>query len=133
MSKLDVIRRTMIKRIELNPYTIITYVRPTIDNGYGVQIPDLTQPPVETELGVVTLSRRRLPDPVITNARSPYDFNDVYYLLAAWNADWLKEDLVFEYYGNKFKTLFPENRIMFGGIAYKLCDLEQVTSKQFGD
>lgn len=128
MSKLDSIRNAMNRRINLNSYTIVQYVRPTIDNNYGSDIPDMTVEPVETPLGIASLSRRRLPDPVVTNARTPYDFNDVYYLLASWDADWLKEGIVFEYHGEKFRTLKPENRIMFGGIAYKLCDLEQVSS-----
>lgn len=133
MSKLDVIRNKIQKRIELNPYTIVTYVRPTIDNGYGTLIPDLTQPPVETTLGVATISRRRIPDPVIANSRTPYDYSDVYYMIAMYDAAWLKKDIVFEYYAQKFKTLFVEKRIMFGGIAYLLCDLEQVTSTKFGE
>ncbi len=122
------IRKVMTKHIARNQYTIITWIRPTIDNGFGKLIPDLAQSAIETTLGIARISRRRLPDPIITNPSTPYDYLDVYYLLAVYDAIWLKQGIIFEYYGQKFRTLLPENRIINGGIAYKLCALEQVTS-----
>lgn len=133
MSKLDRIREAMIRRINLNPYTIVTYIRPKVDNGYGKLIPDMTELPVETILGTASVSRRRLPDVAVTNPGTPYDYQDVHYLLAAYDTTWLHEGIVFEYHGDKFRTMRPEARIMFGGIAYWLCDLEQASTSDVGD
>ena len=122
----------MSRFIAENPYTFVTWLRTTKEKGYGTQIPDLTATPVETTYGVIRVLRRRLPDPIVANPATPYDFQDVYYLLAPYDATWLKKDLVFEYYGQKYRTLLVEDRILFGGIAYKLCDLEQATSTKAG-
>lgn len=133
MTTCELIRKTMITHINRNPYTIIAWIRPTIDNGYGKMVADLSEDAVETTLGVARVSRRRLPDPIVTNAKTPYDYLDVYYLLTAYTSTWLKTGIVFEYYDQKFRTLLLENRIVDGGIAYKLCALEQVTTKDVED
>ena len=132
-SRIDIIRKTWKRYIADNPYTIVTWDRPTIDNGYGTQIPDLTQAPVESTRGIARVCRRRLPDPIIANSTTPYDFQDVYYILVEYDQTWLKKDLIFEYYGQKYRTQWVEDRIMLGGIAYRLSNLEQVTSTKTGD
>jgi len=126
---LDRIRKTMINHITKNSVTIIEYQRPLIDNGYGFKIPDLTKELTEVELGIARISRRRLPEPIVTNAGTVYDYQDVYYLLAAYDADWLRQNIVFKYHNEYFRTLLPEERIINGDIAYKLCNLEQVTAR----
>lgn len=133
MSRTSVIRETWTKYINENPYTIVNWVRPTVDNGYGIQIPDISEASVETPLGIARIARRSLPDPYISGARTPYDYKDVFYMIVPYDADWLKKGIVFEYYGNKFKTRIPENRYMFSAIVYQLCGLEQVTSGNVGD
>jgi len=127
------VRKTMATFIAQNPCTVIAWIRPTRDNGYGKQIPDIDEAAVETTLGVARVSRRRLPDPIVTNASTPYDYLDVYYLLVSYDADWLRKGLVFAYHNQKFRTLLPEDRIMEGAIAYRLCGLEQVTSADVED
>lgn len=127
------IRNTITKQIAYSPCTVIEYVRTFVDNGYGVSVPDLTKTAVATELGTCKVCRRRLPEPIITNAKTPYDFQDVYYLLADYTATWLRKGIVFEYQGKKFRTLLLEDRIINGQVAYKLCDLEQVNSYDVGD
>lgn len=116
-----------------NPYSIDIESRPLIDNGFGKLVPDLNISPVKKTLGIARVARRRLPDVIVTNPKTPYDYQDVYYLLAPYDADWLHIGIVFEYFGEYFRTLRPENRIMFGEIVYKLCDLEQVTQADVGD
>lgn len=126
-------RETMETFIAENVYTIVEYVRPTKDNGFGKQVPNLTEDAVLTTLGTARISRRSLPDVMFSNAKTPYDYTETYYLTAAYDATWLRMGIVFEYYGQKFRTLFVENRIIGGGIAYKLCDLEQVTTMDVED
>jgi hypothetical protein len=129
----DSIRRSMAIYINQNIYTIKVNVRTKIDNGYNKIIPDLDASPILTTLGQARIARRRLPEPIIANAVTPYDYQDVYYLLAEYDVTWLKKGLVFEYYGKKYRTGIVENRIVGGGIAYQLCNLEEVTSADIGD
>lgn len=130
---IDSIRNSMALYIDQNPYIIIVQVRTKIDNGYGKMIPDLDASPVATTLGIARIARRRLPEPILANASSPYDYQDVYYMLVKYDVDWLKKGLIFEYYGSKYRTGKVEKRIVFESIAYKLCNLEEVTSKDIGD
>ncbi len=130
---LERVRKSIAKYIKENSCTIIVNVRPLKDNGYGKMIPDVEEEPVLKELGIGRIARRRLPDAIITNADTPYDFQDVYYLIVAYDAAWLKMGLIFDYHGQKFRTLFVENRIIGGGVAYKLCNLEQCTSYDVSD
>jgi len=133
MSRVSVLRKTMLKYINENACAIISYKRPLIDNGYGILIPDLDQAAVPVILGTARMSRRSLPDPYISGSTTAYDYKDVYYLLVPYDATWLKKGIVFECKGNKFKTRIPENRITFGEVVYQLCGLEQVTSGDVGD
>ena len=133
VSRLSIIRNTWNKYIAQNQCTIVNWVRPTVDNGYNVNVPDLTAVAVETTLGVGRVARRNLPDPYVSGARTPYDYKDVFYLIVSYDTTWLKKGIVFVYGDNKFKTRIPESRYMFGGIVYKLCGLEQVTSADQGD
>lgn len=130
---LSVVRATWARYIAENPYTMISYIRPTKDNGFGIQIPDMTKVAVSTTIGTIRVSRRRLPEPAVANAKTPYDYVDVYYLLAEYDLTALRKGLVFEYYGKKYRTGIVENRIIHSGIAYKICDLEEVTSFDAGD
>jgi len=116
MSRVDVIRTTMAKYINENSITITALVRPTVDNGYGMMIPDISQPAVPTNLGIGRISRRSLPDPYISGSRTPYDYKDVFYLLVPYDATWLKKGIVFTYGDNKFKTRIPEKRYIFGEL-----------------
>jgi len=129
MSRSSVLRNTWNRYVNENPCVITVWIKPTTDNGYGETIPDLTQAGVETVLGTARVARRRLPDPIVTNARTPYDYLDSYYLLATYDSDWLKKGLVFAYNGEKFRTLLVESRVAFGDVIYKICNLEQVTSR----
>jgi hypothetical protein len=119
--------------IDQNPYTIKVNVRAKIDNGYGKMVPDLDASPILTTLGQARIVRRRLPEPILANAVTPYDYQDVYYMLVKYDVTWLQKGLVFEYYDKKYRTGIVENRIVAGGIAYKLCNLEEVTSTDIGD
>ncbi len=130
---LSSIRETMTKYISENSYEIKTWKRPLVNNGYDQMVPDLTKVAIEETLGTARIARRRLPDVLQANAKTPYDYQDVYYMLAEYDAAWLVSGIVFDYYGQKFRTLFVENRIIDGGIAYKLCNLEQATSSDIGD
>ena len=130
---IDVIRNTMKNYILENPHTIIASVRPKVDNGFGFMVPNLAATAVTTTLGVARVTRRKLPDMLLTGARSTYDFQDNYYLLAEYTATWLVQGIVFEYNSEKYKTLYPEKRIMFGQVAYILASLEQTTSVDVGD
>jgi hypothetical protein len=123
----------MIQYISENQITITSPVRPTKDNGYGIQVPDIDQTAVPTILGIGRVCRRRLPDPIVTGSRTPYDYQDVYYLLVQWDATWLKKGITFQYNDEKWKTKLPEKRRIFGEITYRLCDLEQITSRDIGD
>ena len=122
----------MKKFIAENPATIIVDKYTLKDNGYGIMIPDTSVQPTTVVLGTGRVSRRRLPDPIVTDARSPYDYNDVFYLLVEHDADWLHRGMVFTYGNQMFRTLLVEDRIMFGKVAFRLCDLEQVTSTDGG-
>jgi hypothetical protein len=133
VGRISILRKTWTDYIAENPCTIINYVRSTVDNGYGIMIPDITETSVAVTLGVGRVSRRSLPDPYISGSRTPYDYKDVFYLLVSYDTTWLKKGIVFEYGNNKFKTRIPENRIMFGEVVYQLCGLEQVTSGDIGD
>jgi len=133
MSRLSVIRSTWNKYIAQNQCTIVNWVRPTVDNGYGILIPDITKVAVETTLGIGRVSRRSLPDPYISGARTPYDYKDVFYLIVAYDTTWLKKGIVFVYKDNKFRTKLMEKRYMFGDVVYQICGLEQVTSNDIGD
>ena len=140
---IDQIRKSMGIYIDQNPYTIIVQVRSKVDNGFDKQVPDLTATPVATTLGIGRIARRRLPEPILANAGTPYDYQDVYYMLVKYDVTWLKKGLVFEYYGSKYRTGKVEKRIIFAGqadpddpyagIAYRLCNLEETTSKDIGD
>lgn len=127
------IRTSISTYISQNPYTIVAYVRTKVDNGYGVMVPDLTITPTATTLGIARISRRRLPEPIVANAKTPYDYQDVYYLQAAYDADWLHKGIVFEYNGLKYRTGRVENKIVGGAVAYKISDLEEITSTDVGD
>jgi len=129
----NIIRATMAKYILENPITISMDIRPMIDNGYGVNIPDLSQVAVTTVLGVARVSRRKLPDPFVTGSRTPYDHQDAYYLLAEYTETWLNKGIVFAYFNQKYRTGLVEDRIIGGQIVYKLCALELVTSADLGD
>jgi hypothetical protein len=105
-------------------------------------VPDLDASPILTTLGQARIARRRLPEPILANAVTPYDYQDVYYMLVKYDVTWLKKGLVFEYYSKKYRTGIVENRIVAGGhnpsdpldgIAYRLCNLEEVTSADIGD
>lgn len=133
VSRVTLLRSTWNRYIAANPCTIVNWVRPTVDNGYDTQVPDLTATPVETTLGIGRVSRRSLPDPYVSGSRTPYDFKDVFYLLVPHDTTWLKKGIVFVYGDNKFKTRYPEKRYMFGDVIYQLCGLEQVTSVDQGD
>ena len=133
MSRVSILRNTWSKYIAQNQCTIVNFVRPTVDNGYGVQVADLTQAAVETTLGVGRVSRRSLPDPYVSGSRTPYDHKDVFYLIVSYDVTWLKKGIVFVYGDNKFKTRLPEKRYIFGDVVYQLCGLEQVTSADQGD
>jgi hypothetical protein len=142
MSQLDNIRRSMEIYIDQNSYDIIVTTRAKVDNGYGKQVPNLSTSGTSSTLGKARIARRRLPEPIVTNAKTPYDYQDVYYLLAKYDATWLQKGLVFEYYGTKYRTGKVEKRIIYGGknssdpydgIAYRLCNLEEVTSRDVGD
>lgn len=131
---LEQIRATIADYIQENPYTISTAVYPTRTNEYGIKVKDFTKTPVTTELGTVRIARRRIPDSFITNPATPYDWQDVYYLITEYTAaTWLTKDIEFTYYDKQFRTLFPESRIICGGVAYYLCDLEQTNSLNVGD
>lgn len=139
---IDNIRKSMSIYINQNPYDIIVATRTKIDNGYGKMIPDLTASPISNTLGQGRIARRRLPEPIVANAVTPYDYQDVYYMLVEYDVIWLQKGLVFEYYGSKYRTGKVESRIVgggqnpsdpFDGIAYKLCNLEEVTSTDIED
>ncbi len=127
MALLQKVRNSMNKYIQENPTDITVTKYPTKDNGYGLQIPDTTQTPVTTTLGTARVARRRLPDPIVTDARSPYDYLDAYYIVAGYDATWLRRGLIFEYSNRRFRTLLVEDRMIGKGVAYKICDLEEVT------
>ncbi len=133
VSRVKALRKVWTSYIAQNQCTIVNWLRPTVDNGYGIQIPDLNEVAVEITLGVGRVSRRSLPDPYVSGARTPYDYKDVFYLLVAHDATWLKKGIVFVYGDNKFKTRLPEKRYAFGDVIYQLCDLEQTTSANIGD
>ena len=130
---LSVVRQTMIDHIAQNPHTIISPIRPTTTNDYGVTVPDLTQAPVDTTLGVGRITRRRLPDPLVTGSKTPYDFQDLNYLLVDYESTWLRKGIEFSYFDERYRTRYPEKRIMFGAIAYITCSLEQITSVDAGE
>lgn len=130
---IDNVRRNMEIYIAQNPYDIIVLIRAKVDNGYDKQVPDLTASSVSSTLGTARISRRRLPEPILTSAKTPYDYQDVYYMLAAYDATWLKKGLIFEYYGSNYRTGKVEDRIVFGAIAYRLCNIEEVTGADIGD
>ena len=92
----------------------------------------MTIAPTLATLGIGRVTRRRLPDPIVTDARSPYDYNDVFYLIVAYDASWLRRGLIFDYNNQRFRTLLVEDRRILGGVTYRLCDLEQVTSTDGG-
>jgi len=130
----ETVRRAIAKRIAENPVTVIVSVYgATIDNGYGIQVPNLAVPAVPATLGIGLVSRRRLPDPLITNAKTPYDHLDVYYIIVKHTDAWLTRGIVFAYNGRKYRVLLPEDRVIFGAVAYRLADLEDVTSSDVGD
>lgn len=133
MSRVSLIQNTWINYIAQNQCTIVNYVRPTIDNGYGILIPDITQDAVPVTLGIGRVSRRSLPEPYVSGAKTTYDYKDVFYLIVAHDVVWLKKGITFVYGNNKFKTKLPENRYMFNAVVYQICDLEQVTSANIGD
>lgn len=133
MSRVSVVRATMNKYINQNSCTIVAWQRPLVNNGYGIMIPDITKTAVETTLGTGRVTRRSLPDPYISGAKTAYDYKDVFYLLVPYDTTWLKKGIVFEYGDNKFKTRIPEKRYNFGEVTYQLCGLEQVTSGNIGD
>lgn len=130
---IDSIRRSMAIYIGQNSYDIIVATRTKIDNGYGKMIPDLDASPILSTLGQARIARRRLPEPIIANAVTPYDYQDVYYMLVEYDVTWLQKGLIFEYYGKKYRTGIVENRIVVGEIAYKICNLEEVTSADIED
>jgi len=130
---LDVLRQTISDRIAVNPVTIIADIRPRITNAQGKSIEDITVAAVPTELGVGTVSRRRLPEPIVTNAKTPYDYQDVYYLIVEYDTTWLRRNLVFSHNGETFRTKLPEKKYLFGGVAYIVCGLEQITARDIGD
>ena len=132
MAAIDKIRTTMKKFIAENPATITVDKYTLKDNGYGIMIPDTSVQPTTVVLGIGRIARRRLPDPIVTDARSPYDYNDVFYLLVEYDTTWLHRGMVFTYGNQMFRTLLVEDRIMFGEIAFKLCDLEQTTPTDGG-
>jgi len=132
MSVLDNLRNTIAYRISLNPHELICDIYPTIVNSDGYTVADITKEAVPTSFGFVTISRRLLPEPVITNAKTPYDYNDQYYMIAPYNITGLTKGLMFNYNGERFRTKLPEAKRLFGGIAYYVCDLEQITSRHIG-
>lgn len=130
---LDTIRNSMAIYIAQNPYDIVVLTRAKVDNGYNKLIPSLSASPISNTLGQARIARRRLPEPILTSAKTTYDYQDVYYMLVEYDVTWLKKGLVFEYYGSKYRTGKVENRIVNGGIVYKLCNLEEVTTADVGD
>lgn len=130
---LDTIRNSMIAYIAQNPYDITVLTRTKVDNGYGKLIPDLTASPVSSILGQARIARRRLPEPILTSAATTYDYQDVYYMLVKYDATWLKKGLIFEYHGSNYRTGKVEDRIVYGGIAYRLCNIEEITTADIGD
>lgn len=127
------LKQTIKQYIAQNPTTVVVEIYPTKDNGYGMQIPDIDATPEIKTLGTVRVSRRRLPDMFITNARSPYDYQDVHYAIGEYDAEWMQEGLIFESYNEKYRMKKIEARIIFGSIVYKLCDLEQITQMTVED
>lgn len=127
MSQIASIRRQMTSYINENLAVLSVYERKTKDNGFGYQIPDINGTPILVGQFEARVTRRRIPEPFITNTATPYDYQDVYYLLASHDADWLKQDLTFDYQGQRYRTLYPESRIIYGEVAYKVVNLEQVT------
>lgn len=131
----ELARNAIAKRIALKPYTLIVNLYPTKDNGYGKQIPDYSQQPVATELGPVSISRRRIPDELLEGTRTPYTYSDMYYMLAPHDIVGLKKGLEFNYAGEKFRTNIPEPKI-FGAeedVAYYICKLELITQRDIED
>ena len=132
MAVIDSVRSSMTRYINENPVSIVVEKYVLKDNGYGIKIPNMSVPPTVVTLGIGRVVRRRLPDPIVTDAISPYDYNDVFYLLVSYDASWLRRGLIFDYNSQRFRTLLVENRVMFGKVTYRLCDLEQVTSTDGG-
>jgi len=123
----------MRKRIQLNPTVIIASIRPRKINSQGYSVEDITQDAVDTELGTVTLSRRNIPDKIVTNAETPYDYLDNYYLIAEFDATWLRKGLKFWLGSERFRTKIPEAKRMFGEVVYLLCNLETITPANLSD
>ena len=130
---LDAVRNAIKERIEINPITLVALIRPRKINSQGISVEDITQDAVKTELGIVSVSRRNIPDRIVTNAETPYDYLDSYYLIAEFDASWLRKGLIFFIGNERFRTKLPEDRMMFGDVAYKLCGLESMTSHNLSD
>lgn len=133
MGRVDIIRKSMADYIAQNPTTVTVFERPLIDNGYGYKVPDINEDGEEVELGTLRVTRRDQTKVYVTGTETPYDYNDVYYALAEYDADWLQKGLVFTCIdGKRYRTGEVENRMIFGEIAYKVSQLEDTTYANVG-
>lgn len=135
MSLLEMIRNAIAQRIALMPYDLYVDVYPTKDNGYGKMIPDYSDTPVNTHIGIVTIARRRIPDTLLEGTGTPYVYSDMYYMLIPHTITTMRKNMQFTYKGERFKTNIIEKKV-FGDeddIGYYICNLEQITNRDIED
>ena len=134
MGMVEQIRSGIAVTIRDNAHEIVTMVRPTRENAYGKEVPDIDAVAVRVVLGIAAILRRRRPEPQKANAMTPYDYLDVYYLLADHTAvDWLKEGIVFQFHDLVYRTLKPEVKYKRGLVTHIVADLEEVTTRDVED
>lgn len=124
---IDILRKAEHDRIMTDPANIKMTVYPTKDNGYGVQVADLSKDPQSVELGPVLIVPAGRPEVQNGNkADVSYWMND-FILVAEHDATWVQRGLVFEHNGRRYRILEPVFIRHFGDIIAVQSHLDDIT------
>lgn len=120
------LRVVTLERIMQNPLYVSTTAYPLKDNGFGIQVPDITKAPVVAMFGPVRVvsctTPVRKPDGDINGVGIQNEF----IVFGTYNDTWIKKNLIIQFSGRRYLIFEATPTLKYGyaiGIVAKVTDV----------
>ncbi len=122
-----IMREAFDRKVALNPTYVKVNVRPTKDNGYGVQVPDLSKPIVVMDIGPVRIASASSPVLKAEGDVTMLGIANDFILFGKYTDSWIVDNLVFEWNAMKFKVFKPSYNTRYDEVISIVAHLVNVT------
>lgn len=122
------LRAVTLERIMQNPLYVTVTAYPLKDNGFGIQVPNITQTPITSMFGPVRVASDTTPVRNPDGEINGVGIQNSFILIGTYNDTWIKKNLIIQFSGRRYQIFEPTSTLKYGYVTGIVARLNDVTA-----